>query len=89
MSVHRAISEHSKRQFAALQRFKELDQLRETYIEDAVNKCKNNQDFDVRLINQVTQEINELAKKEIVPTRKLVTKEMVKEYVTRLTQEKM
>jgi hypothetical protein len=77
MSVHKAISEHSSKQQKALQDFLELDRKREEYIEEAIQKCKNNESFTVEKINEVTKKINDLAVKEIVPTRKLVTVEMV------------
>jgi hemerythrin superfamily protein len=77
MSVHKAISEHSSKQQKALQDFLELDHKREEYIAEAIQKCKNNEPFTVDKINEVTKKINNLAIKEIVPTRKLVTIEMV------------
>jgi hemerythrin superfamily protein len=78
MSVHKAISEHSSKQQKALQDFLELDHKREEYIEEAIQKCKNNEPFTVDKINEITRKINDLAIKEIVPTRKLVTIKMVK-----------
>lgn len=52
-------------------------------IEEAVAKCKNDEPFSTDAINEVTEKMNQLAKKGIVPTRRLVSKEMVKEYVSR------
>jgi hypothetical protein len=86
MSVHKAISEHSKTQNKRVEDFILLDQERERLIEDAIAKCKENLEYDVAQINKVTLEINELARKGIVPGRKLVTKEMVAEFVERLSQ---
>jgi hypothetical protein len=63
--------------------FMRLEEEREQLIEDAITKCKNNEPFAVNLINNVTNEINEIARKGIVPQRKLVTKEMVVEFVKR------
>ncbi|MDQ0213970.1 accessory colonization factor AcfC [Oikeobacillus pervagus] len=88
MSVHKAITEHSNKQHKIVRRFVELDGLRETYIEEAVLLCKNGNPFETEKINEVTNEINQLARKGIVPTRKNVTVEMVQEYVTRLTATK-
>jgi hypothetical protein len=81
MSVHKAISEHSSKQQKALQDFLELDRKREEYIEEAIQKCINNEPFTVDKINEVTKKINHLAIKEIVPTRQLVTREMVQKLV--------
>ncbi|WP_223701972.1 YpbS family protein [Sutcliffiella deserti] len=81
MSVHKAISEHSKKQNQIVSTFLNLEQQRETYIEEAILKCKQNQPYTTEKINNVTSRINELAKKGIAPQRKLVTKEMVEEYV--------
>lgn len=81
MSVHKAISEHSSKQKKALQDFLELDHKREEYIEEAIQKCKNNEPFTVDKINEVTKKINDLAVKEIVPTRKHITREMVQKFV--------
>ncbi|MFC3884100.1 YpbS family protein [Bacillus songklensis] len=83
MSVHKAISEHSNRQHQRIKQFAQLDSLREMYIEEAVSRCRQGQSFSVEQINEVTKQINELARQGIVPTRKMVTPEMVQEYVER------
>lgn len=79
MSVHQAISAHSKKQQGAIQKFLELDKKRESFIEEAIAKCKNNESYSVDQINEITKEINGLATLEIVPTRRYVTLEMIKE----------
>lgn len=81
MSVHQAISAHSKKQQGAIQKFLELDKQRESFIEEAIAKCKNNESYSVDQINGITKEINGLATKEIIPTRRYVTIEMLREYV--------
>ncbi|WP_456278632.1 YpbS family protein [Bacillus sp. AK128] len=81
MSVHHAITKHSTKQHEILKNFLQLDQLREMYIEEAVSLCKQGSSFSTEPINRVTAEINNLAKQGVVPQRKLVTVEMVKEYV--------
>ncbi|WP_243385195.1 YpbS family protein [Bacillus kexueae] len=81
--VHQAITKHSNRQHQLVKTFVQLEGQREAYIEDAVQRCKEGLPFTVEGINQVTDEINALAKNGIVPTRKRVTPEMVKEYVAR------
>jgi hypothetical protein len=81
MSVHKAISKHVNKQNHRITDFLALDQKRERYIEEAVELCKDGKDFTTNKINQVTNQINELAKLGIVPTRIVVTPEMVREYV--------
>jgi hypothetical protein len=85
--VHHAITAHSKKQHAIVKTFIELDQKREAYIEEAVSLCQNGQPFSVERINEVTKQINELAKNGIVPQRKYVTIEMVQQYVKKLKGE--
>ncbi|MGN7373654.1 YpbS family protein [Bacillus halotolerans] len=81
--VHKAISAHSAKQHEHIKTFMQLEHLREMAIEEAVAKCKNDEPFSTDAINEITEKINQLAKKGIVPTRRLVSKEMVKEYVSR------
>ncbi|MDR4946890.1 YpbS family protein [Neobacillus cucumis] len=80
MSVHKAISEHVNKQNKKINDFLSLDHLRELYIEEAVTSCKAGQTFTTEKINRVTNQINDLARQGIIPTRKLVTVEMVREY---------
>jgi hypothetical protein len=82
--VHQAITAHLQKQHSILKQFAELEQERERYIEEAVMLCQNGQPFTVEKINAVTKKMNELAKQGVVPTRKYVTAEMVKEYVERI-----
>ncbi|MEC1291386.1 YpbS family protein [Bacillus mojavensis] len=81
--VHKAISAHSAKQHEHIKTFMQLEHFREMAIEEAVAKCKNDEPFSTDAINEVTEKMNQLAKKGIVPTRRLVSKEMVKEYVSR------
>lgn len=82
MSVHKAITEHSQKQHKVVSSFLHLDGQREYFIEEAVSLCKQGKTFTTEKINEVTKQINQLAKDYgYVPTRKLVTLEMVKEYV--------
>jgi hypothetical protein len=81
MSVHTAITAHSKKQHDHIELFLYLDQLRELAIDQAVQKCMANKPFNVEEINQISRNINEHAKKGISPTRKLVSEEMIQHYV--------
>ncbi|WP_404442332.1 YpbS family protein [Sutcliffiella horikoshii] len=83
MSVHKAISEHSRKQNQVVMNFLQLEQQREAYIEEAIVLCRQQKPYTTEKINKVTNQINELARKGIAPQRKLVTKEMVEEFVSR------
>ncbi|WP_062198033.1 DUF2533 family protein [Massilibacterium senegalense] len=83
MSVHKQLTEHSKRQHERIVRFKQLDMMRELAIDEAIEQMKKTGICSVGKINDITKQINELARQGIVPTRKLVSIEMVKEYVER------
>ncbi|MGD6831598.1 YpbS family protein [Sutcliffiella halmapala] len=83
MSVHKQISEHSRKQNQIVSTFLKLEQQRENYIEEAIVLCKQKKPFTTEKINQVTKQINELARKGIAPQRMFVTKEMVEEFVSR------
>ncbi|AKE23943.1 hypothetical protein BsLM_2145 [Bacillus sp. LM 4-2] len=82
--VHKAISAHSSKQHEHIKAFMRLENMRELAIEEAVAKCKNGEPYTTDAINEITEQMNQLAKKGIVPTRRLVSKEMVREYVSRM-----
>lgn len=84
MSVHKAITQHVNKQNKRIKDFLALDQQREFYIDEAVSLCSQGKDFSTDKINSVTIQINEMAKQGIIPTRKLVTPEMIQEYVNKL-----
>jgi hypothetical protein len=83
MSVHIAITNHSRKQNQQIENFLLLEQQREQYIEQALTQCHNNEPFAIEEINQITQQINDLAKNGIIPTRKLVTKQMIIDYANK------
>ncbi|CAI9396127.1 MULTISPECIES: DUF2533 family protein [Bacillaceae] len=83
MSVHKEITKHVEQVNSRVIRYKQLDQLRESFIEEALLLCKAGETFSVGKINVVTEQINELARLGVVPTRKKVTKEMVIDFVNR------
>ncbi|MEQ6075210.1 YpbS family protein [Bacillus subtilis] len=82
--VHKAISAHSSKQHEHIKAFMRLENMRELAIEEAVGKCRNDEPYTTDAINEITEQMNQLAKKGIVPTRRLVSKEMVREYVSRM-----
>ncbi|MGD6874016.1 YpbS family protein [Sutcliffiella horikoshii] len=83
MSVHKAISEHSRKQNQVVMSFLQLEHQREAYIEEAIVLCRQKKPYTTEKINEVTKRINDLARKGIAPQRQLVTKEMVEEFVSR------
>ncbi|MGD6965222.1 YpbS family protein [Rossellomorea vietnamensis] len=86
MNVHKAITNHSKKQNAIAKEFIKLDQQREYYIEEAVSLCLKGDPFTTDKINEITKRINDEARLGIVPERKLVTAQMVEEYCASLTK---
>jgi hypothetical protein len=82
-NVHEEISKHSKKQHEIVKAFLVLENQRESFIAEAVSLAKEDQPFTVEQINRVTKQINEMARNGIAPTRKLVTPEMVIEFVKR------
>ena len=84
MSVHKDLILHAKKQNQQYSKFVLLDQQREDYIQEAVELCKAGKDFSTDRINEVTMQINLIANDRFIPTRKLVTLEMVRVYVESL-----
>ncbi|KAB7704240.1 DUF2533 family protein [Bacillus aerolatus] len=84
MSVHKAITLHAQKQNQVFTEFSFLDQQREGYIQKAIELCKAGKDFTTDQINEVTVQINVLANQRLIPTRKLVTPEMVRVYAESL-----
>jgi hypothetical protein len=81
MSVHKAISLHAEKQNQLFTQFTILDQQREDYIQEAIELCKAGKDFTTDQLNEVTSQINVLANQRLIPTRKMVTPEMIRVYV--------
>ncbi|WP_419887370.1 DUF2533 family protein [Neobacillus niacini] len=83
MSVHKDLIKHAKNQNQSYQEFKALDELREKYIEEAVELCKQGKPFTTDKINEVTNKMNRINLR-IISLRKNVTTEMVQEYANSL-----
>ena len=84
MSVHKDLIQHAKKQNELYTKFTNLDQQRETYIQEAIELCRSGKEFTTDRINEVTKQINFIANERFIPTRKLVTSEMVHKYVEKL-----
>ncbi|MFC7370710.1 DUF2533 family protein [Fictibacillus iocasae] len=81
MEVHKQISSHSEKQHTIVKAFLYYDELREQYIEKAVNHAIHGEPFSVEDINSAAEKINEIAAANgITPSRIIVTKEMIDEY---------
>ena len=85
MSVHKDLINHAKNQNQSFQEFQALDELREKFIEEAVELCKQGLPFTTDKINEVTNKMNRINLR-IISLRKNVTKEMVQEYVNSLNK---
>lgn len=77
MSVHHAISAHSARQADYIVLYRKLDAMREVRIEQAIEQCRQGEAVNLAAINEVTQQINQLAQRHHLPPRKLVTLDMI------------
>jgi Protein of unknown function (DUF2533) len=83
MSVHKDLINHAANQNKLYQEYLSLDQLRESYIAEAVELCKQGKPFTTVKINEVTNKMNKINLR-IVSLRKNVTAEMVQDYVNTL-----
>jgi hypothetical protein len=83
MSVHKDLIKHAQNQNHSYQEFQALDELREQYIEEAVELCKQGKPFATDKINEITNKMNRINLR-IISLRKNVTVEMVHEYVNSL-----
>lgn len=83
MSVHKDLIKHAKNQNQSYQEFKALDELREKFIEEAVELCIQGKPFTTDKINEVTNKMNRINLR-IISLRKNVTTEMVQEYANSL-----
>lgn len=77
MSVHHAISAHSASQAEYIVLYRKLDAMREVRIERAIEQYRAGEAVDLASINEVTQQINQLAQRHHLPPRKLVTADMI------------
>ncbi|MEH7113588.1 DUF2533 family protein [Neobacillus niacini] len=80
MSVHKDLMKHAENQNKSYQQFLAWDQQREQFIEEAIELCKQGKPFSTDKINEVTNKMNKINLR-IIPIKKNVTVEMVKEYV--------
>jgi hypothetical protein len=83
MSVHKDLIKHAQNQNQSYQEFKALDDLREKYIAEAVELCKQGKPYTTDKINEVTNKMNRINLR-IISLRKNVSTEMVQEYVNSL-----
>jgi hypothetical protein len=79
MSVHHAITEHSSRQAEYILLYRKLDAMREARIDLAMEQCRQGNEINVNDINDVTQQINQLADRHHLPPRRHVTVDMIRQ----------
>ena len=81
MSVHHEISKKVNQTVSLVDSYRKLDIQRENQIAKVLEMARNGEDFSVEAINRATEEINQLASKHHLPTRKWVTKQMILDLV--------
>lgn len=67
MSVHEAITAHTSKQHAHLERFLQLEEARERAIDQAAADCAAGKPFSVEAINAITARINSHAQQGYPP----------------------
>lgn len=80
MSVHKGISDQLGQKNREINLFIKLDKEREAAISRAVERCEANEEYTTERINELSSQINELAKQGSIPTRTYVTNAMIEEY---------
>ncbi|WP_377887415.1 DUF2533 family protein [Alkalihalobacillus sp. R86527] len=81
MSVHKDISSQLGRKNREINLFIQLDKEREAAIAKAVEHSHADETYSLDRVNELTSQINELAKQGSIPTRSYVTNAMIEEYV--------
>jgi hypothetical protein len=85
MTVHKAISTHSKNQANMVKTFQQMDEMRELAIDKVFSLAKNDEPFSLEEVNKISKEMNEYRKQVNfeLPERKIVTKEMVLQFLSK------
>ena len=83
-SVHIELSKKVNEKVTAIEAYKQMDQQREQIIEKLASEYKEGQKIDISSLNQWTQKMNDFAVKNQLPTRKIITVDMFKEYFDKL-----
>ncbi|MFC0473432.1 DUF2533 family protein [Halalkalibacter kiskunsagensis] len=81
MAVHIQIAEQVRKHREAQKQFLALDSQRERAIDLALDLAKANKLVETTEINRITEEMNQIAMKFQFPPRKLVTPEMIRNYI--------
>lgn len=79
--VHRHISKQVEEKVKAIERFKALDEQREQMIMQLIENYRLGRQVELNELNRLTSEMNQLALKYQLPSRKIVTWEMFETYV--------
>lgn len=78
--VHRHISKQVEEKVKAIEWFKTLDEKREQIIMQLIESYRLNRQVELKELNGLTSEMNQLALKYQLPSRKIVTWEMFETY---------
>ncbi len=81
MSVHLQIADQVKKHREAQKQFLALDAARERAIEDTLQQAKAGKPIQISEINRITNEMNQIAMAFQFPPRKVVTAEMINDYL--------
>jgi hypothetical protein len=83
VSVHLELSKKVKEKLDLVEAYKKLDSLREARIEEVIGLCRSGRAFSVAEVNKITGEINQLAAIYHLPSRRMITEQMVIDLVNR------
>lgn len=81
MSVHLKIKDQINTFIQAEKNFRALDVQREILIEQLLQSAKKGEEISVTDVNDVTSKMNMISKKHGFPLRKIVSKDMVIDYL--------
>ncbi|GAE27084.1 hypothetical protein JCM9140_3197 [Halalkalibacter wakoensis JCM 9140] len=83
MTVHLQIADQVKKHREAQKQFLALDAQRERAIEDVLTRAKAGAAVQTTEINDITNKMNQIAMQFQFPPRKLVTKDMVVQFLNK------
>jgi hypothetical protein len=81
MSVHQQISQKVREKLDILEAYRRRDAMREAEIERIAHQCSAGEKFSVHRVNAITEQLNKFANEHHLPSRKLITQQMVVEWI--------
>ncbi|WP_339063789.1 DUF2533 family protein [Tepidibacillus marianensis] len=85
-SVHIELAKKVNEKVKAIETYKQMDQQREMIIENLITDYKAGKTVDLVKLNQWTDNMNQFAVKNQLPTRKTVTMEMFLSFVKQMNE---